>query len=162
MTLKQLYACQVALKRGRGAGVVSWTIWGIGAACLASSAALTWGTPASILAGIALAAFIFCVGFNGQIGARHRRRAYVRYRESDTTYTFTSERIVTKSRKTQCFFTWAAVERVVETSTFYLLAMGDYSFIPVLKRDIPPQDRDAFLQLLSTHRLLGQAQAIAR
>ena len=42
-----------------GKGVVYWTTVAIGAASSAACAALTWGTPASLLAALALAAFSF-------------------------------------------------------------------------------------------------------
>ena len=66
MTLQEYYACQHAVRYRKGAWGVLWAVFAVGAACLASSAALTWGTPASMLTGLALAAFIFFLYLGGQ------------------------------------------------------------------------------------------------
>ena len=60
-TLQEYCASLGALPYGKGVRITLWAILTIGAASLASSAALTWGTPASILAGLALAVYIFCL-----------------------------------------------------------------------------------------------------
>jgi hypothetical protein len=146
MTLQEYYACRELLYPG-SYRIVIWALLGIGAAFLASSAALTWGTPASILAGLALATFIFTLLLIRQIAAPRSQRAYERYKESNTSYTFTSERILATSRYAQSSFAWAAVHRVIETSTLYLLAVGN-SFICIPKRDIPPHNVGGFIQLL--------------
>jgi hypothetical protein len=118
---------------------------------LASSAALTWGTLASILAGLALATFASSIALGSQISAARGRRVYERYRESNTSYTFTSERILATSKYAQSSFAWTAVDRVIETSTFYVLAVRN-GFICVPKRDIPSQHVGDFIQLLAAHR----------
>lgn len=150
MSLQEYYACG-ALLYSKWYRNVFWTALAIGAACLASSAALTWGTLASILAGLALATFASSIALGSQISAARGRRVYERYRESNTSYTFTSERILATSKYAQSSFAWTAVDRVIETSTFYVLAVRN-GFICVPKRDIPPQDVGDFIQLLGTHR----------
>ncbi len=80
MTLREYDACQDALRYGEGVPIVIWAVLATGAASLASSAALTWGTPASILAGMALAAFIFSIYFSSLITATRRRQAYKKYK----------------------------------------------------------------------------------
>ncbi len=155
MTLQEYTACQDALRYSKGVRTVLWAVLAVGAACLASSAALTWGTPASILAGLALAAFFFTLYLVGRINATQGRKAYKRYRESNPSYTFTSERILATSRYVQSSIAWSAVDRVMETTKAYLLIVG-LSCVCVPKRNIPPQNLDDFIQLLRTHHLLGQ------
>jgi hypothetical protein len=158
MTLREYDACQDALRYGRGVPIVIWAVLTTGAASLASSAALTWGTPASILAALALAAFIFSIIFSSLITAARRQQAYRSYRESEsnTTYIFTNERILATSPYAQSSLAWAGVDRVMEIKTVYLLVVGN-SHIYVPKRDIPPDNFGNFVQLLKTHRLLRQA-----
>src|SRR5579863_413731 len=93
-TLQEYYACQNALRPGKGAGIVTWVIVYIGAASLALSAALTWGTPASLLAGLALVALSFSFFLTGRIHATQSRQIYKRYKGYDVSYIFTNERIV--------------------------------------------------------------------
>lgn len=156
MTLQEYYACLRALLfYGKGVRIVSWAVVAVGAACLALSAAMTWGTPASILAGVALTALVFSITWSGKISARRRRRTYTRFRESNTSYIFTNERILATSRYAQSSFAWGAVNRVMEMGTVYLLDLGN-SFICIPKRDIPPAGVSDFVQLLRTHRLLGE------
>jgi len=157
MTLREYDACQDALRYGKGVPIVIWAVLATGAASLASSAALTWGTPASILAGMALAAFIFSIYFSSLITATRRRQAYKKYKESEsnTIYIFTDERILATSRYAQTSLAWAGVDRVVEIKTVYLLVVGN-SYIYVPRRDIPPHNFGDFIQLLRTHQLLKQ------
>jgi hypothetical protein len=98
-----------------------------------------------------LATFASTIAVGSQIGGARGRRMYQRYRESNTSYTFTSERILATSKYAQCSFVWAAVDRVMETSTFYVLAVRN-SMICIPKRDIPPQNAGDFIQLLGAHR----------
>jgi hypothetical protein len=91
MTSQEYYAFQDAVSYGKGVRFGIWAVVYTGAAFLASSAALVWGTSASILAGLALAAFIFSFYWAGRIRAKQFRQAYTRYKEADTCYTFTSE-----------------------------------------------------------------------
>jgi flavin-dependent dehydrogenase len=156
MTLQEYYACQDALLSRKGVKIVLWTVLAIGAAFLASSAALTFGTTASILAGAALATLIFSYFLGGQITAERRRQAYRRYRESNTSYIFTNERIVATSRYAESSIAWAGVDRVREMKTVYLLTIGNW-YICVPKRDIPPDSFGDFIQLLRTRGLLRQA-----
>lgn len=156
MSWPEYNACQDALLYGNRTGIVMWALSAIGAASLAASAALTFGTPASLLAGLALAIFIFNLYFNGQINARRRRRAYGRYRESSARYTFTSDGIFATSRFGQAHFGWAGVDRVREMRALYLLDVGN-SYVCVPKRNIPAVSADAFTQLLRTHGLQRQA-----
>ena len=155
MTLQEYHASQVALLEGRRMWIVSWALVSIGAASLASSAALTWGTPASFLAGLALVALAVSLYWSAALNATQRRRAYIRYKESNTSYTFTDERILATSRYAQASFAWAGVHHVVETKTAYLLTVGNrYIFAP--KRNIPPPQLNDFIRLLKTHRLLKE------
>lgn len=126
-TLQEYCASLDALPYGKGVRITLWAILTIGAASLASSAALTWGTPASILAGLALAVYIFCLYWSHRIYAIRRRQAYNRYRESSTSYIFTNERILATSRYVQSSFAWAGVDRAMEIKTVYLLAVGNRS-----------------------------------
>jgi YcxB-like protein len=151
MTPGEYYACGNAWYR-KGERIVIWTVVAIGAASLATSAALTWGSPASILAGVALIAFSFIYFWSGQISASRRRRGYKRFMDSDVSYTFTQERIVAKWRDGQSSFAWTAVDRVMELRTLYLLILGD-RYICVPKRDIPPHNLGDFIELLRTHGL---------
>jgi hypothetical protein len=151
MTPREYYACGNAWYR-KGERIVIWTVVAIGAAALATSAALTWGSPASILAGLALIAFSFIYFWSGQISASRRRRGYKRFMDSDVSYTFTEERIVAKWRDGQSSFAWTAVDRVMELRTLYLLILGD-RYICVPKRDIPPHNLGDFIELLRTHGL---------
>jgi len=155
MTLQEYYAYQNALRYGRCGPIVYWGVLAAGAACLASSAVLTWATPASVLAGLALAALIFILLLSGQFDTRRRRQAYERYRESNANYTFTNDRILGTSRYGESSLSWAAVDRVMETRTAYLLIVRS-SCICVPKRDIPPDKLGDFIQLLTTHHLFGQ------
>lgn len=151
MTLLEYNACQDALRGRKDSQAVLWVVLAVGAACLASSAALTWGTPASILAGLALATLIFSLYLTGQINATQRREAYKKYRESNPSYTFTNERILATSPYLQSSIAWAAVDRVIETNSAYLLIVGR-SCVCVPKRNIPSHDLDDFRQLLRTHQ----------
>jgi hypothetical protein len=153
MTLQEYIACYRALVDRKGVRTVLWAILAVGAACLASSAALTWGSPASILAGLALAIYIFCMCLSGQITAKQNRESYKNFKESNTSYTFTNEQIMSTSRYAQGSIAWAGVDRVIETATAYLLAVGNRAIF-VLKRNIPPHDLGEFIQLLRTHHLL--------
>lgn len=155
MTLQEYSACYSAMMYRKGSWIALWAVVAVGAACLASSAALTWGTPASILAGLALAIYIFCMYWNGHMMARRWRESYRRFRESNTSYTFTSEQIVAKSRYAQTSIAWAGVDRVMEIGTAYLLT-AEYRSILVLKRNIPLKDLGEFISLLKTHHLLKQ------
>ena len=155
MTLQEYYAGLDALPYGKGVRITLWLILPIGAASLASSAALTWGTPASILAGVALAVYIFCLYWSGRIYTIQRRQAYKSYRESSTTYIFTNERILAKSRHVQSSIAWAGVDRAMEIKMVYLLAVGN-RYIIVPRRNIPPDNFDHFIELLRAHRLLEQ------
>jgi hypothetical protein len=156
MTFGEYCDCRDALRYGKVGPIFFWTVLAIGAASSASSATLTWGTPASLLAGLAFAAFFFFIYiWGGQITGTRRQDAYKRYRELNTSYIFTNERILIMSRHGQSSLVWAAVDRLVEIRTVYLLAVGN-SQICVPKRDIPPESFEEFLQLLKTHRLLRQ------
>jgi hypothetical protein len=122
---------------------------------LASSAALTWATAASILAGLALAAFTFISLLSGLFDVRRHRQGYERYRESNISYIFTHERILTTWRYGQSSFAWPAIDRVMEMRTVYLLDVGNrYIYIP--KRNIQPHDVGQFISLLRTHGLLKE------
>ena len=151
MTPQEYYACENALYR-KGERIFIWTVVAIGAASLATSAALTWGSPASILAGLALIAFSFIYFRSGRISASRRRRGYKRFTDSDVSYAFTHERIMAKWRDGQSSFTWTAVDRVMELRTLYLLILGD-RYICVPKRDIPPHNLGDFIELLRMHGL---------
>ena len=156
MTFQEYCAWQNASIYGSVGPKFFWTVLAVGTASSAASAVLTWATPASLLAGVAFAAFFF-FGYiwASQSTSARRRKAYRRYRESNTSYTFTDERIVATSRHIQSSIAWAAVERVRESTTVYLLVIrGSYICIP--KRSIPPDNVDDFIQLLRAHRLLGQ------
>lgn len=150
VTLQEYCAGADALRDGKGVRITLWAILTIGATSLASSAALTWGTPASILAGLALAVYIFCLYWSGRIYAIQRREAYNRYRESSTSYIFTNERILAMSRYVQSSFVWDGVDRVIDIKGVYLLAVGN-RYIIVPKRKIPPDKFDEFFQLLRAH-----------
>jgi hypothetical protein len=154
MTLREYYASQVAVMHGRHMRAVSWILVSIAAASLASSAALTWGTPASLLAGLALVLLAVNMYWSGAVNARQRRLAYKGYTEAAPSYTFADECIVATSRYGQAFFPWATVKGVVETKAAYLLtpAIGN-RYIVVPKRNIPPDKLGDFLQLLRTHQL---------
>lgn len=155
VTLQEYYSGLDVLPYGKGVRITLWAILAIGAASLASSAALTWGTSASILAGLALSVYIFCLYWSRRIYATQRRQAYERYRESSTSYTFTNERILATSRYVQSSFAWAGVDRAMEIRTVYLLAVGN-RYIIVPKRNIPPDNFEDFIQLLRAHHLLEQ------
>ena len=155
MTPREYYACGNAWYR-KGERIVFCTVVAIGAASLATSAALTWGSPASILAGSALIAFSFIYFWSGQISASRRRRGYKRFMDSDVSYTFTPERIVAKWRDGESSFGWTAVDRVMELKTLYLLILGD-RYICVPKRDIPPDQLGDFLQMLKAHQTKADA-----
>jgi hypothetical protein len=155
MTLQEFYVCERALRYGKGEMAALWTILAAGAVFLASSAALTWGTPASILAGLALILVTFNVYYNGYRAAVRRGRAHKRYRESNITYIFTDERIVATATYAKSSLSWAAVDGVIELRTLYLLTVGS-SCIGVPKRNIPLHSLDDFIQLLKTHGLLKQ------
>jgi hypothetical protein len=99
-----------------------------------------------------LIAFSFIFFWSGQISATLRRRGYKRYREADVRYIFAEERILATWRYGQSSFAWAAVDRLIELRTLYLLILGD-RYICVPKRDIPPHNLDDFIQLLRTHGL---------
>ena len=155
MTYQEYSAYQDAVQYGNVGRVFFWTALAIGAASSAASAALTWPTPASLLAGLAFAVFFF-FGYLlfGHAGAR-RRKAYQRYKESNTSYTFTNDRILATSRYVQSSIAWAAVDRVKVRRTVYLLVIrGSYMCVP--KRDIPPDGVDDFIQLLRKHQLLSE------
>lgn len=141
---------------GKVSGSLFGTVVAVGAASLATSAALTWGSLASILAGLALIAFSFIYFWSGQISASRRRRGYKRFTDSDVSYTFTEERIVAKWRDGQSSFAWTAVNRVMELGTLYLLILGD-RYISVPKRDIPPDRLGDFLQMLKAHQTKADA-----
>jgi hypothetical protein len=155
MTLQEYNACVDAWRPGKARPIVFWSLLTIGSASLASSAALTWGTPASILAGLALIAFSFIFFWSGQVSATQRRRGYKRFREADVRYTFAEERVLATWRDGQSSFAWAAVDRLKELSTLYVLILGDRYIICVPKRHIPPDNLGDFIQLLRTHHLLG-------
>ena len=80
MTLQEYLACYSALMDRKRVRTVLWAILAVGAACLASSAALTWGTSASALAGLALAIYIFCMYWSGRIAAKQNRESYRKFR----------------------------------------------------------------------------------
>lgn len=153
MTFHEYYAGQNALMYGRHVRVITWAVVAVGAALLASSAALTWGTPASVLAGMALAAFAFSISLTGQITTARRQQAYKRYRDDNTSYTFTTEKILATSRYAHSSFAWAAVDRVIEKNALYLLSVGN-TYICIPKRDIPPQSVGDFTQLLTKNCLV--------
>ena len=157
MTYQEYCAYQDAVQYGSVGPIFFWTALAIGAASSAASAALTWPTPSSLLAGLAFAVFLF-FGYLlfGRIGAR-RRKAYQWYRESNTSYTFTNDRILTTSRYVQISVAWAAVDRVIVKRTVYFLVIRTL-YICVPKRDIPQDGFDDFIQLLRTHNLLSEAQ----
>jgi uncharacterized protein (DUF58 family) len=155
MTWQEYDACQNVLLRGKRMWIAIWTLLAIGAASLASSAALTWGTPASFLAGLALVTLAISLYWSAALNASLRRRAYIKYSESNPSYTFTIERILATSRYGQGSFAWAAVDDVTETRTAYLLEVGNrYIFVP--KRNIPSHSLDDFIRLLIAHRLLEE------
>ena len=157
MKFQDYCAYQDVLRYGKVGPIFWWSVLAIGAASSASSAVLTWGTPASLLAGLAFAVFFFfSYILGGQITGARRRKAYRRYREFNMSYIFTNERILVVWRYGQTSVAWAAVERVTDMKTVYLLAVGN-SHICVSKRDIPPDDFDDFIQLLRNHHLLRQA-----
>jgi hypothetical protein len=161
MTFQEYSACQNALFGGKGARIALWTVLTIGAACLASSAAMTWGTPASILAGLALAAFGFIFLWGGRARATRFRQAYLRQKESYSSYVFTTERILVSSRNGQSSLMWSAVTRALETKTLYVLAGGNWCLC-IPKRAIPPDDLAEFIQLLRTHCGLATLSRAAR
>jgi hypothetical protein len=150
ITPQEYRACGNASIR-KGERIVYWAAVAIGAASSAACAALTLGTPASLLAALALAAFSFIYFLNRQITAARLRWGYKRFTESDVSYTFTEERIVTTWLYGQNSFAWVAVDRVIELKALYLLAVGR-SGICVPKRDIPPDRVGDFIQLLTTHQ----------
>lgn len=157
MTFQEYCAWQDAWMYGRVGPIFFWTVLAIGVASSASSAALTWATPASLLAGVAFAVFFF-FGYiwASQVTRARRQKAYQRYRESNTSYTFTNARILATSRYIQSSIAWAAVDRVMERRAVYLLVLRN-SYVCIPKRSIPPDDFDDFIQLLRTHHLLRQA-----
>jgi hypothetical protein len=158
MTLQEYGACQNVLLRGKRMWIATWTLLAVGAASLASSAALTWGTPASFLAGLALVTLAISFYWSAALNGSQTRRAYIKYSESNPSYTFTDEGILAMSRYAQGSFAWPAVDDVTETTTAYLLAVGNrYIFVP--KRNIPSHRLDDFIQLLIAHRLLEQRRA---
>ena len=116
---------------------------------------LTWGTPASILAGLALSVFICSLYVIGYINASLHRKAYERYSESSPTYTFTNEQILVARRYVQSSIAWQAVDRALETKTAYVLIVG-LSFVCVPRRNIPAHNLYDFIQLRRTHHLLGE------
>lgn len=139
---------------GRFLGVLCF-----GAACLASSAALTWATAASILTGLALAALIFISLLVGLFDFRRYRRGYERYRESNISYVFAGERILTTWRYGQSSLSWPAIDRVVERGTLYLFRVGNgHIYIP--KRDIQPHGVGDFMPLLRERGLLKEHEAL--
>ncbi len=154
VTLQESYACQNA-RHGKGVRIVFWAAVAIGAASSVACAALTWGTPASLLAGLALAAFSFLYFLSRQVTAARLRWAYKRFTDSDVSYTFTQERIVATWRYGQSSLAWAAVDRIKELKALYLLTVGS-SAICVPKRRIPPHSLGDFIELLRTHGLLKQ------
>lgn len=149
MTPQEYYACQYARY---GKGVVYWATVAIGAASSAACAALTWGTPASLLAALALAAFSFIYFLSRQVTVARYRWACKRFTDLDVSYTFSQERIVAAWRYGQTSLAWAAVDRIKELKALYLLTVGS-SAICVPKRQIPHQDLADFIQLLRTHGL---------
>lgn len=155
MTLQEYSVCYRASIDQKGVRIVLWAVVAVGAACLASSAALTWGTPASILAGLALAIYIFCMFWSAQMTALQIRESYKRFGESNASYTFTNEQIVASSRYAQTSIAWAGVDRVMETGAAYLLIVGNKAIF-VLKRNIPPHDLGEFILLLRTYHLLKE------
>lgn len=154
--MQEYFAGADALPYGKGIRMTLWALLAIAAALLASSAALTWGAAASILAGLALTVYLFCLYWSGRIYAIQRRQTYKRYRESSTSYIFTSERIWATSRYIQSSIAWAGVDRVMEIKAVYLLIVGNRHII-ISKRNIPPDKVDDFIQLLRAHHLLEQA-----
>jgi hypothetical protein len=155
MTFQEYYACQSALVKRKNSWTVRWAVLAAGAACLASSAALTWGTPASIFAGLALAIYIFSLYWSWQIAAKQNRESYKRFRESNTSYTFTDEQILATSRYVQASIAWEGVDQVMEIGMAYLLTVGNRPIF-VLKRNIPLHELGGFIQLLRTHHLFKQ------
>lgn len=142
------------LRYGKVGPIAFWALLTIGAACLATSAAMTWATTASILAGLALAAFIFILLLTGLFNVRGNRRTYERFGESNITYVFTNERILTTWRYGQSSLAWQAIDRLTETKTLYLLASGNRYVFYVPKRNIQPHNVGEFIHLLRTHGLL--------
>ena len=130
MTPQEYYACQYARY---GKGVVYWATVAIGAASSAACAALTWGTPASLLAALALAAFSFIYFLSRQVTVARYRWACKRFTDLDVSYTFSQERIVAAWRYGQTSLAWAAVDRIKELKALYLLTVGS-SAICVPKR----------------------------
>ena len=155
MTYQEYCAYQDALMYGSVGPIFFWTVLAIGAASSVASAALTWASPASLLAGLAFASvFFFGYILFGQSTGGRRRKAYQRYSESETSYIFTNDLILATSRYVQSSIAWAAVDRVLERRAVYLLAIRN-SYICVPKRAIPPDDTDDFIQLLRTRHLLS-------
>jgi hypothetical protein len=144
-------ACRAALSYGKAVRVALWAIPAVSACLLASSAALTWGTPASILASLALVVFFLGFTATGQINAAKHRQIYARYREADPSYTFTNQLILATSRYVQSSIAWAAVGRVIETRALFVLELRN-SYICIPKRDIPTDRLGDFMQLLKAHR----------
>lgn len=151
--MQEYSECQKALGYSRTSRAVVRTIAALGVVLLASSAAMTFGSAASILAGLALVAFSLMFFVGGQIGATYVKQAYKRFRESTPSYTFTNDRISATSQYAEFSADWAAVDRVIVTKTTYIFAIGN-SFICVPKRDIAPENGGGFTELLRTHRLL--------
>jgi hypothetical protein len=149
MTFREYSSCQDALSP-KCQRMAIWAFVLLGTGCLAASAAITWGTTASILDGLALAVLAFATLWAGRVRATVRRRIYLKYRDFDTRYTFTNEQISATSRYSETRYTWAAIDRIVETDALYLLTIG-HSYIAVTKRSIPFSRSDDFIQLLKTH-----------
>jgi len=152
VTLQEYNAGLHASRNWENAQTVFRALYAIGSVCLAASAALTWGTPASILAGLALFAFIFNLYFVGRVNASLRNRGFKRYVESNRTYVFTDEHILLERPNVRGAIGWPAVDRALETKTAYLLIVGS-SFMCIPKRNIPTGSLDDFMQLLRAHRL---------
>jgi hypothetical protein len=117
---------------------------------------MTWGTFASLLAGLALVIFFVSAYWSGHISSIRMRQAYETYRGRHTTYTISDERIMATTRYGQSSIPWTAVDRGMELQTVYVLAVG-FSYICIAKRQIPPANADDFVRHLRTHRLLKSA-----
>ena len=57
------------------------------------------------------------------INDRFNRRAYVKYRDANSTLTLSDDTIVAKARFVQCLCEWPSIERVVDLTTIYALVM---------------------------------------
>ena len=157
MTYQEYCAYQDAVQYGSVGPIFFWTALAHWCGFVGSQRGADMANALRLLAGLAFAVFLF-FGYLlfGRIGAR-RRKAYQWYRESNTSYTFTNDRILTTSRYVQISVAWAAVDRVIVKRTVYFLVIRTL-YICVPKRDIPQDGFDDFIQLRRTHNLLSEAQ----